>query len=183
MQIKYEIGQEVWRATCNREETSVECPDCGGTGRIRVTFHDDTTVSIDCQRCALGYEPPTGRIAVYDRVAKAERVTITGIDVRSGEEPEYRTNVSYIIDENRLFETREEALACAEKLAEEWDREEREKIAKKEKDTRSWAWNASYHRNCIKRAEREIEHHTAKLNVASLKAKEQKARATPEERE
>jgi len=52
------------------------------------------------------------------------------------------------------------------------DRAEREKIATKEKDTRTWAWNASYHRRQIKDAKRQLEYHTAKLNVASLKAKE-----------
>ena len=34
------------------------------------------------------------------------------------------------------------------------------------KDTRSWAWNATYHRGCIRQAEKDLEYHRAKLAVA-----------------
>lgn len=49
------------------------------------------------------------------------------------------------------------------------------------RDHRSWAWRASYHRNEIKRCQKEIERHTARLNVASLKARDERAtkKATP----
>ena len=39
----------------------------------------------------------------------------------------------------------------------------------KEQQHRSWAWNATYHRKCLKEALRQVEYHTAKLNVAETK--------------
>jgi hypothetical protein len=174
--MKYQIGDEAWWAKFENTETSIECPHCGGTGQVLVTFHDETTVSVECQNCSRGYNPPTGRVVVYDRTAKAELVTISGVELRAGKTPEYRAadgpSSSWIIDENRLFRTREEAMKCAEGLAEQADKEERAKVSLKEKDTRSWAWNATYHRNQIKHAKKEIAYHESKLAVASLKAKE-----------
>ena len=166
----YEIGQKVWWATTNREPDFVTCPDCGGTGRIRVIFHDETTVSIDCRNCSVGFDPPKGTIQVYNRTANSTLVLITGLEIKSDHSVEYRTNQSYIIKEKYLFDNQKDANICAKELAEKEDQREREKINNKEKDTRSWAWNASYHKGEIKRMKREIERHEAKLSVAALKA-------------
>lgn len=166
--MRFEIGQKVWWAHWNSTESSVECPDCGGTGRIRVTFHDETTVSIDCQRCSRGYEPPTGRLTTYVREPSAELVTITGFEFRDGK-MEWQTSGSYCIQDEDLFENEAPAIERCEVLAAEANARELEQIAKKEKDTRSWAWNASYHRREIKEAKRKIEYHTKKLAAANLK--------------
>lgn len=171
----FDIGRELWWARFETTENSVECPDCGGTGRLRVTFHDETTVSVGCQNCDRGYESPNGRVIVHDRQATAELVTISGVDLRQGQRPEYRAryefNSSWVIDEARLFLTKPGAMECAKLLAAEADLEERERVQKKEKDTESWAWNAAYHRKVIARAKKDIAYHESKLTVASLKAK------------
>lgn len=172
--MRFEIGQTAWRATYEGTEASVECPHCGGTGRLRVMFHDDTQVSIGCANCACGYDPPTGRVRVYDRRPIVRQVTITGVDVRDGV-TEWRTFDSYCVKDEQMFDNEADAHKAAQTLAEEADREERERVATKAKDTRSWSWNASYHRKEIKRAQESIAHHTAKLAVASLKAKQKEA--------
>lgn len=71
--------------------------------------------------------------------------------------------------------TVEEAQAAAAAMAVQWDADERAKIATKERDTRTWAWNASWHRGRIKDLERELAYHTSKLAVAAIKAKEKTA--------
>ena len=170
---KYSIGQELWRPTFDMEEARVTCPDCGGTGRLRVTFHDETTVSVECQNCNVGYESPKGYLRVSNRHPRAQQVTVTGMELR-GEVLEYRTTGSWCVPEDRLFLTEEAALTAAGLMAVEADQAERDKIQEKEKDTRSWAWNATYHRREIKRAEKDLAHHKAKLAVANLKAKPEK---------
>lgn len=172
--LKYEIGQEVWVAAFEPRETSVTCPDCGGTGRLRVMFADDSIVSIDCAACGPGYNPPTGRIRVSDRRPVATRTTITGVEISDGK-TEWRTGESYRVQEHNLFDNEADCLVRAREFAAEHDREERERVNRKEKDTKSWGWHAVYHRREIKSAERKIEYHTKKLAVASLKAKEAKA--------
>jgi ribosomal protein S27E len=172
--MKFEIGQHVWRATFMIRQNSVECADCGGTGRLRVLFHDDTMVSVECAGCSRGFERPTGRIVTYDRTGRAEPDVITGVEIEGGK-TRWRTANSYRVDETDVFATEQEALERAAVLAAEYDAAELARIATKEKPTRTWAWNAHYHRDCIKRCEREIERHKAKLTAANLKARIAKA--------
>lgn len=168
---KFHIGDKVWRATFDASENYVTCPDCGGTGRIRVIMHDDTEVSIGCQACTYGFHQPSGKIKAYDRQARAVPGKITGVDIAINK-IEYRIDGGWICTTDNVFASEEEALIRAAELAAEFDDAERKRIGLKEKDTRSWAWNASYHRRRIKEARRQIEYHTSKLNVAALKAKE-----------
>jgi hypothetical protein len=172
--MKFEIGQEVWRCAFEMTTNHIQCPDCTGTGRLRVLFADDSMVSIECRNCASGYEPPRGYLTVHDREPFAKLVTITGVEIDDGK-TRWRTNDSYRVDEAELFLTEAEAFDAAKIMAAQFDEAERQKILQKEKDTRTWAWNATYHRNCIKRAQKEIDYHTKKLAVASLKAKEDKS--------
>jgi hypothetical protein len=185
----YEIGQEIyWASFSSYAEDYVTCPDCGGSARLRVTFHDETMVSIPCANCARGYEQPTGRIIVHCRKGKVTRGTISGMVIREGE-VEYHGQCYCTADDGRLYTTTNhikendvflaeaDAQARADQMASEYDAEERAKIFKKEKDQRSWAWNASYHRKQIKDAQRNLEYHTKKLAVAAIKAKENKENA------
>lgn len=174
--MRFNIGDKVWIGTFSPLAPEyVTCPDCGGTGRLRVTFHDETQVSIECQNCSAGYDPPTGEVIVYRQSACAKLATITGLEA-NGNTVRWHvdgTDFSYrIVDDDEAFDTEADALAWAEARAREHEERERRKIFEKEKDTRTWAWNASYHRRELKEAQRKTEYHTTKLNVASLKAKE-----------
>jgi hypothetical protein len=174
--MRYQIGQVAWLATFENHARQVPCPDCGGTGRLRVLMHDDTQMSVECRNCAIGYDSSTGRVTVHDREPRAEQVAIDGLEVTATEE-RYRVgsgNVYRLIESERLYDTEAEALVAARSLATQHDEEERKRILGKEKDTRSWAWNASYHRRCIERARKEIMYHESKLAVAAIKAKEDK---------
>lgn len=177
--MRYNVGQLVWIGDFSPlAPTSVTCPDCGGTGRLRVTFHDETQVSIGCSNCAPGYNPPTGQVTVYQNAAKARQAVITGMEMDGGKTRWHvdGTNGSYrIVDDADTFDNEAAALAWAEQKAAAYIQKQHDRIFTKEKDTRTWAWNASYHRKCIKQAQAEIERHTAKLNVAAIKAKENKA--------
>lgn len=172
--MKFEMGQSVWWATWDASDSYLICPDCGGTGRLRVTFHDETQVSIDCRNCCSGYDPPSGRVHVYTRKAVAKLTTITGFDVE-GIKVRYRTPDSYIIEEANLFDSEADALLRAAEMAAKEDQAQRDKVLNKEKDTRTWAWNASYHRREIERAKKQIEYHSAKLAVAAIRAKDKSA--------
>lgn len=174
--MRYKVGDKIWVGEFSSMAPVYEtCPDCGGTGRLRVTFHDEAQVSIECQNCAAGYDPPTGRVIVYKQVASARHAAISGLEV-DGDKVRWHVDShsgSYrIIDDDKAFDTEAEAVAWAQCRSAEYEQEQRDRIFKKEKDTRKWAWNASYHRNCIKRAQKDLEYHTAKLNVAKVKAKE-----------
>jgi Zn ribbon nucleic-acid-binding protein len=171
--MKYEIGQQVWRASWEATETFITCPDCDGQGRIRVMLPDDRIVSCECVGCKSGYASPKGFIMTLARRALAVCETITGFELDDGK-MEWRTSGTYRVSEDTLFEDEASAKAAAEVLATKADTEERTRLLDKEKPTRSWAWNASYHRKCLKEAHRNVEYHTGKLTVANLKAKANK---------
>lgn len=154
--MKYEIGQQVWFASWESQRARIVCPDCAGEGRIRVMLPDDSIVSVDCVACQRGYDRPSGYIECYDRHAVATLVTITGVEIEGGK-AEWRADGHYRMPECDLFDNEVDAYAAANLKAAMADREEREQVGRKHKDTRSWAWNAHYHRKCIKEAHRQIE--------------------------
>lgn len=176
--MKFNIGDTVWAASFEPTETYITCPDCCGEGRLRVIMGDGTEVSVGCRNCEKGYMGPQGRLTVYDRRPFAKSVKITGAEIQpDGVRYHYHCGESYwhTYDEENLFADEPGAVARAQEMAVAADAEERSRILNREKDTRSWAWNANYHRQCIARAKKDIAYHESKLAVASLKAKEAKA--------
>lgn len=175
-EIKFSIGEKVWRASYESTESRVECPDCCGKGYIRCIMGDGAEVSVDCGNCSFGFEAyARGYLKHYLRKPTAILTTITGINIEGGK-VEYKTTDSYLVEQDRLFCSEQEALDAARGMASEVEKAELKRLLKKEKDTRSWAWNATYHRREIKRARQSLEYHERKLNVAAEKAAAEKAR-------
>lgn len=177
---KFNMGETVYCASFDMTEDTIQCPHCGGTGRVRIIFHDETENSIECGNCQ-NYDHwerrPTGRVKIHHRVAKAEKRVICGISIENNGKVEYRASTGrngsfWILKEDIMFKTEQEAMEAAEKMAIEYDENEKNEVLKKYRDDRSWAWNASYHRKRVADAKRDLEYHTAKLNVADLKKKE-----------
>lgn len=179
---KFQIGDTAYYAKAGRYETQTTCPDCDGTRRIRLILANNEQVSIDCGGCARGYEGSHGTISEYKFKAEIESFVIGGVNICT-EKTQYSTDRSgghwYTFDEKDVFITRKEAEDRCKELIEEAVTEERNRLLRKEKDTRSWAWNASYHRKQIKQAQKDLTYHTAKLNVAAFKAQ----KATPAKQE
>lgn len=176
------IGDKVWIARFKPMQPElVECPDCGGTGRIRLIMHDDTMVSIECGECSSGYEKPTGTVRVYQNSVDACHGTVRGVEItEDGIEYTVATydGHNYVCESKNVFDVKDLAIEYGLSKQEAYKQEQIDKIAKKEKDTKTWAWNASYHRGCIKRAEKDIEYHSQKLKAANLKAKQDKKDTT-----
>jgi ribosomal protein S27E len=174
--MRFAVGDVIWVGDFQPMAADlVTCPDCGGTGRLRVIFHDEVQVSIACANCSAGYNPPTGSIIVHREKVSARQAIVTGLEVHDQKTRWHvdGTSNSYrIVDDEQAFDNEADALAFAQKLAAKHEQQQRDRIGQKEKETRSWAWNASYHRREIKEAQRKIEYHSSKLAVAAIKAKE-----------
>ena len=177
--MRFEIGQQIWVSRYDPIAPVYEvCPDCGGTGRLRVIFHDDTEVSIECRNCSAGYGKPTGRVIVYRNRVCAYLATITGVEMNGKEtrwQIDWTSGGGRIIGDDEAFDNEVDALVYGHVRMEHYEQEQRERIRSKERDTRTWAWNASYHRKRIKEAQQQIEYHSAKLAVAAIKAKDKAA--------
>lgn len=168
MSTKYNIGDELWRATFDSDVAYVVCPDCGGTRFMTVRLFDGTEHTIDCRTCERGFDGSQGRLQVYDRTPCAKRLVVTSIEVE-----DRGTRYNYA-EEYDLFFDEADALARAQVMCDDLEKAERDSIQHKEKNTKSWAWNATYHRQGIRQAQRSLEYHTSKLDVAKVRAKETK---------
>lgn len=174
----YSIGDKVWYAQRKCVEKRELCPDCFGKLALTVIKGDGAQVSIACAGCTRGYDEPTGYIAYHAQVVEVIEVEIEKVEL-SKTEVTYGFHGCYHADQDCMFDTKPEAEARALVLAEEHNQEELARIYRKEKYNHTWAWNAHYHRDCIKRAEQDLKYHTAKLNVAKAKAKEDKVNTEP----
>lgn len=173
------IGDQVWVATFETVDDSVECPDCCGKKHLAVIMGDDSRVTVACEGCKRGYEPPTGRVRFYRRIPMATLVEIHAIEqerIDGKERVRYRTNCQ-IIESDRCADTKEEAMKIAERIAEEETRENQARARTSKHDAkRSWAWNATYHRDCIRRAKKDLEYHSRQLDFANEQARLNKKR-------
>jgi len=167
----YNIGDKVWYAQRKAVERQELCPDCFGQRALTVIKGDGSQVSIGCVACVQGFDYSTGYIKWHGHVVDVAEVTIEKVEL-TPDKVEYGFHNCYRADHTCMFDTKEEAEVRALELAEEHNQEERERIYRKEKHNHTWAWNAHYHRDCIKRAENDLKYHTAKLNVAKVRAKE-----------
>ena len=168
---RYGIGDKVWWAQTGVREKWIPCPSCRGYKYVTVTFADGESVSVACGECALGYALPRGVIQTREWQVDVVQREIEGVEL-TAERERYSFYRGYGVDVCDLFNTKEEAEARAAVLVQEHEKEEAAEIQRKEKDSRTWAWNASYHRRQLKQAKRDLEYHTKKLNAALQHKKE-----------
>jgi hypothetical protein len=165
------IGDTAWHAEHNSIEKQRTCPDCFGKKKLTVILGDDSRVEIDCTGCVRGYDPPRGYVTYHEYSPAVHPVVIDRVE-ESSDGITYGFNGCYRTKE--LFLARDVAEARAKTLAEEYNEGELKRFQKKEKDSHTWAWHVTYHRRCIKQAEKDLEYHSAKLGIAQKKAKEDK---------
>jgi hypothetical protein len=164
------LGQTKWIAkAAQHSKVSQPCPDCFGKKYLIVTLGDDSQVIIDCATCAAGYEPPKGYLLIDQYEPDAELITVQEMEMELIDGKHvvlYSGNGFYRVPEAELFDCKLDALERARVKAEELAAEVQARFQRKEKDTRTWAWNVTYHRRCIKQAQRDLEYHTKKLAVS-----------------
>lgn len=169
--MKFSIGETVWYANRGSSPKYLPCPDCLGNKYIKAIIADGTEYTIDCQNCERGYHGSLGFIETYELSGYASQDTIIGVKIDSNKGTVYTSHSFYEVGEDEVFATKEEAEKKAEEHCKEATEAEHKRILTKEKDTKTWAWNVTYHRKCVKQAQKELEYHTAKLNIAKSKAK------------
>lgn len=172
---KFNLGDRVFIVRQGQTNKYATCPDCQGNRYLTVIMGDDSRVTIPCTGCQYGYENPRGVVRYYEYASEIEVGTIGAVKIVD-DTFEYEVPASggayWCKQESEVFATREEAEAYGKVLIAEHNKEALENIKKKHKDHRSWAWNATYHRKCIREAEKQIEYHSARLDWANQVKKE-----------
>ena len=168
---KYQIGDKVWYAQRKSVSKKMLCPECFGQKTLTVILGDGSHVSIDCAGCASRYEPHTGYVAYNEAITDVSEITIDRIEETTSE-TEYGFSGCYRIKENEMFINKEGAEKRALELAQEHNKEVMEGINRKEKNHRTWSWHVHYHREFIRRIEKDLVYHKSKLEVARAHSKE-----------
>jgi hypothetical protein len=166
--MKFNIGDVVYQAQAGQEQIWVMCPECLGSGRLRVILGDDSEVSIACVCCERGYEGSPGKRHSYAFMARATAHKVTGVEAQQREDGlRVRYSFGYYSSESEnVFATREEALTRALQLVTEHEAEEKKRLGFKEKQYKTWSWNVSYWRGEIRRAKETIQRCEDRLAVA-----------------
>lgn len=171
---KFSIGDIAFFARAGQMQVWVTCPECLGSGRLRVILGDNTEASIACACCERGYEGSPGLIQTWAFKAEVEEVRITGLEsdlVDGCLRTRYKVN-SWIVDEGDLWRSRHAAEVRGTELVTEHEAEEKKRLGYKEKQTKTWAWNVAYWRKQIRDAKEQIERATERLNMAPKNLKE-----------
>jgi hypothetical protein len=167
---RYQIGTNVFRAAFENKPFDVPCPNCWGDKYLTVILGDKSQVTVECTGCKIGYEPPRGTIVLYQSIPVVHKDIIVGIELRrfgNGEERYvYQLQNYYGVEETNIFLDRTAAEIRAQEFAQQAGEEALKQFFSKEKDRDSWARNATYHCNCLKHAQMEVNYHQAKLNAA-----------------
>jgi hypothetical protein len=176
---KFKMGDTVYQAEAGQEQVWITCPECAGSGRLRVILGDDSEVSIACVCCERGYDGSPGRIQTYKFVGRTTEHTLMGVEEHLGRPTRYSFGC-YSTEEANLFATRGEAANRMEILVLEHQTEETKRLKYKEKQHKTWAWNVRYWRGEIRRNKEEIARYEARLAVAPKNPKEADKLETPE---
>ena len=170
----YKINEEIYHAQYERKQRFIVCPDCMGKRFLTVIMGDDSKVTIDCVGCTRGaYEGPHGNIETWDFEPTVTKRKITGMEV-TPQKTEYKSHIFcdecgsswHSLKNEDIFTTEAEAIIRANELKEEAGKEEVKRLSQKHDRNRTWAWNAHYHKDCIRRANKDLIYHTGKLDSA-----------------
>jgi len=179
--IPYAIGEECWYIGPGHREIEVPCPDCAGSKRVTLVRGDGTQVSLECNTCQLGYDPPRGFITrtIYEcrpRPFIPRRVEVRGDEVTYSASGPEATCFSTVRAEDMFTDRDECAKACEQRNQEHAAEEAAREMANIKSKHRSQAHALHYHGGCIKRLERELEHHRRKWQEIDAKAKARKGK-------
>ncbi len=165
-----QLGETAWLAKARQHcKTEQPCPDCAGRKFVEVGLGDGSWVTVDCENCKLGYEPPRGYVLVDSYKPDVDLVTVGKIESElvDGEQVSFYSGEGfYRVQESDLFECKLDALERAQVLTDARVGDENARHLRKEKDSRTWSWNATYHRRCIRQAEKDLAYHKSKLAVS-----------------
>lgn len=166
--MKYNIGDTVYwvESSCNFQK-QVPCTMCFGKKVVTIILGDDSQTKIECGACERGMDRSTGFMTVWEPNARIESGKISGVSTKG----QITYEIGYRnIYETSLFSKSEDAEAERKKQyeieverAKEWFKQSFHTCSKKQ------VWSARYHKDCIKRAERDIEWHQLRLGMIKIK--------------
>ena len=161
-----QIGQVVYRARAwSYGDKRVPCPVCFGQMFVTLILGNGEHVKVECDGCGLGFNGPQGFVNAPCPGSSVTPLSVAGF-VQDGRGWEIiDTNNSRHRWGEEAFATEAEAEARRAALFAEALRDAAEAGERQARHKRKGlTWKVRYHRDCIKRAERELAYHSRKLS-------------------
>ncbi len=161
---EFQIGETLWLASFEREQTREPCPVCFGKKVVLLTLGDGSVVETRCDYCRDIMEGSKGFEDVWTQKPRVKLVTVAvrRIEEYQGgkREIEYLTEGGMVLDRKRLFETEAAAMACAEDLAAEQDNRDRDQRKRDRTNAlNKVSWSVGYHKAKAAEARKVMEQH------------------------
>jgi len=173
IEIPYAIGQKVWWIGNGYQKETIKCPECLGSGHIKMVRGDGQVFDINCACCSHGYEQPRGTI---ERTFYKHEPTIFIPETVSLENSKviYHGWIGYLgsVKVEDLFSDKEECLKkCDAKNKEKNEWEEKMRISNLKGKRRDLACSVHYWAGQLKKYERNAEDCRERLGICKEKAK------------
>ena len=176
---QYKVGDVVWWAMIERyKQVTKPCPICFGNKEVTLILGNKEQVILPCNYCRSGYDDPSGTIIEHEWHGVPKQITIDGMEVQInslGEKREYHSGSPtshYILTDDDIFDTEEEALKKCEAIKQKVENEERTRAEYIKKDkVKSFSWNAGYHLREATRLEKDAARHREQAKLCKERAK------------
>lgn len=160
-----QIGDKVWIAWgTDSYKNGVPCPVCFGRRMVHIVLGDESLWGVSCKACASGGNLPTGRSSIREARVGVIEATVSKVELsRDGFKYGYTPYTHNILG---VFDTEEEALACADGALPGLQ-ENRERL-NADVTAIEWVghtWTLSYHQNKIKKALASQEYHEKQITL------------------
>mgnify|MGYP000626793629 CR=1 FL=1 len=162
---RFGIGDFVWFACYAVATIEEPCPVCFGKKAVTLILGNGEGWIIPCDYCAKGYMEPRGTVSVSEIGPQVRGYTIDRVSV-SATAVEYQSDCQ-ILDGDRTFATRDEAMAKATEIAaaENADRAKARDYAARH-NAKGKPWSYGYHMREAKEARARAERHEAMARLA-----------------
>ena len=168
IELPFALGVTVWHAAHYLECSWVECPECLGTRKLKVTLANGEEYELECRGCQDGYEPARGKIKRTRYRCKPlpftpQRFRIEGDDIWYSESsPE--ANAYSNTPSADLFVDRDACVVrCDERNAELNKQESARELQNLMHKRKDYAWSVHYWRGQLADKRKEIERIEARL--------------------
>jgi hypothetical protein len=101
IQTKYSVGDTVYAFGCDYVGVSIQCQDCLGTLKWKITFANGRSEDAECQTCKRGYDGACGKIYYNEWLPVVETITIK--EVRFGSEGAEYLSEYFSINDGKTF--------------------------------------------------------------------------------
>jgi len=174
----YSVGDKVWVVKIRSTKEEIPCPVCFGDLVVIMILGDGTQVELDCNFCAPGYSPPTGKVdnGHYECTARPLCLVLTGVDQRRRDG---KMDVTYWsgcngYNADRVGATQEEALELGAIEGAKINERKDLNLQRKFKDHKNYTWNAGYYMREAKRSLEEHHRYLKKARIMESKARPRK---------